>query len=248
MMAAFKPPKNSLLHIEVINEIINAIVAGDLKPGDRIIEQHIAEQMQISRAPVREAIRELVAHDILQFLPRKGAYLAPLEPQGIRDVYLLRSCLEGMAARLAATRLTSADLVELYHLNSKMENATRENDATGFVECDLGFHDLICQKSGHAHLVKIIEGVRIQTRLFMIMSKWHLVAHSQLNREMNAHLPILEAFKNKDEEAAELEMRKHIIFAGNLLLEYTNLGKVLPKENQDISLNSDLFKFSASNS
>ncbi len=244
-MAVFKPPKNSLLHIEVINEIINAIVSGVLKPGDRIIEQHIAEEMQISRAPVREAIRELVAHDILQFLPRKGAYIAPLEPQGIKDVYLLRSSLEGLAARLAATRLSSADLVELYHLNGKMEKATHENDATAFVECDLAFHDLICQKCGHARLVKIIEGVRIQTRLYMVMSKWHLVAHSQLNREMNAHLPILDAFKNRNEAEAEMEMRKHILSAADLLLEYMNLEKRSKSDREEVSSSGDLLKFSS---
>lgn len=246
-MVIFQPPKNNLLHMEVINEIIQAIVSGALKPGDRIIEQHIAEQMQISRAPVREAIRELAAHDIIKFLPRKGAYIASLEPQGIQEVYLLRSCLEGLAARLAAVHLTQADLNQLVQLNECMVQATFENKATDFVESDLNFHDLICQRCGYGRLIKMIEGVRIQTRLYMIMSKWHLVAHSQLNRETNAHLPILEALKARDQEAAEAKTREHIISSGKLLLEYLNRNRSDAKEEAEVVLDSNLFKFSTSN-
>lgn len=219
-MAVFCPPKSNLLHTEVINAIINAIVSGSLKPGERIIEQHIAEQMQISRAPVREAIRELVAQDIIKFLPRKGAYIAPLSQRGIQEVYTLRGCLEGLAARLATLELTEKDLNELYSLNAKMEEATRANDANAFIEADLAFHDLICQRCGHARLLKMIDGVRLQTRLYMVMSKWNLVAHSQLNREMNAHQPVLDAFRDRNQEEAEKSMRCHITSAGNLLLEY----------------------------
>ncbi|TCL70042.1 DNA-binding GntR family transcriptional regulator [Hydrogenispora ethanolica] len=219
-MTVFNPPKSNLLHIEVINAIINAIVSGSLKPGDRIIEQHIAEQMQISRAPVREAIRELVAQDIIKFLPRKGAYIAPLNPKNVQEVYLLRSCLEGLAARLATEWLTEADLNQLYLLNFKMGEATLKNDALAFIESDLAFHDLICHRCDHAQLIKMLEGVRVQTRLYMIMSKWNLVAHSQLNREMNAHQPILDAFRERNPEAAEQTIRAHIITSGNLLLEY----------------------------
>ncbi len=230
-MTDFSPPKSNLLHIEVINAIINAIVSGALKPGDRIIEQHIAEQMQISRAPVREAIRELVAQDIIKFMPRKGAYIAPLNPKNIQEVYLLRSCLEGLAARLATDLLTEADLSQLYLFSLKMGEATLKNDAAAFIESDLAFHDLVCHRCGHAQLIKMIEGVRIQTRLYMVMSKWNLVAHSQLNREMNAHQPILDAFRERDQEAAEKVMRTHIVAAGDLLLEHLVEAKRNPGDD-----------------
>jgi DNA-binding GntR family transcriptional regulator len=219
-MNVFNPPQSNLLHTEVINAIINAIVTGSLKPGDRIIEQRIAEEMQISRAPVREAIRELVAQDIIKFLPRKGAYISSMDTKSIQEIYLLRSCLEGLAARLAATRLTEAELNELCLLNLKMGEATLKNNADEFIKLDLAFHELICRRSEHVQLIKMIDGVRIQTRLYMIMSKWHLVAHSQLNREMNAHQPILDAFRGRDCEEAEKSMREHIDKSGNLLLEY----------------------------
>lgn len=219
-MKVFNPPNSNLLHIEVINAIINAIVSGSLQPGDRIIEQHIAAEMQISRAPVREAIRELVAQDIIQFIPRKGAYIAPLNPKKIQEIYLLRSCLEGLAARLTVALLTEKDFNELCLLNLKMGEAILKNDAGAFIEYDLAFHELICQRSGYAQLIKMIDGVRIQTRLFMIMSKWNMVSHSQLNREMNAHQPILDAFRDRNQDEVEQRMRTHIITSGNLLLEY----------------------------
>jgi DNA-binding GntR family transcriptional regulator len=223
-MALFNPPQSNSLHVEVINAIINAIVSGSLKPGDRIIEQRIAEEMQISRAPVREAIRELAAQDIIKFLPRKGAYIAPMEANNVKETYLLRSCLEGLAARLAATRLSKSELDELRLLNLKMGEATLKNDAEQFIQLDLAFHELINQRSEHAQLIKMIDGVRIRTRLYMVMSKWNLVAHSQLNREMNAHQPLLDALGARDGELAEKKMREHIVKAGDLLLENLEEG------------------------
>lgn len=233
-MAMFNPPKSKSLHKEVINAIIDAIVSGALKPGCRIIEQHIAEEMQISRAPVREAIRELAAQDIIKFIPRKGAYVASLDPNNIEKIYLLRSYLEGLAARLATGLFTETDLKELYMLTYQMGEAALNNNVNNFINLDLMFHDLICRRCEHAQLKKIIDGVHLQTRLFMNMSKWHLAAHSQLNREMNAHQPILEAFRARNHEEAEMKMREHIIMAGNLLLEHLAVNGSNPAEESVI--------------
>lgn len=222
---AFKPMKTNLLHMDVVNAIIAAIVTGELKPGDRIIEQHIAEQMQISRAPVREAIRELVAQGIVKFLPRKGAYIAPLEPDEIRNVYLLRSRLEGLAAFIATPKLLNNDLHLLLSFSENMETATQENDAKKFIENDLKFHDLICQICGNENLQKMIAGVRIQIQLFMMISKWNLVIHSQLTKESRTHQPIIHAFLKSDADLAEQCMRSHVISAGALLIEYIEENK-----------------------
>jgi len=234
-MVTFKPPRNNLLHIEVINAIIDAIVSGKLKPGDHIVEQHIAQEMQISRAPVREAIRELAAQDILKLIPRKGAFVAPLDPKNIEGIYLLRSYLEGLAARLAVLRLTEADLNELYLLNYQMGEAAVKNNVNTFINLDLRFHDYICQHCDHSQLKRMIDGVQLQTKLFMNMSKWHLAAHSELHREMNAHQPLLEALRARNQDEAERRMREHIIMAGNLLLEYleNKTGKVSREQNDD---------------
>ncbi len=221
----FKPMKNNLLHMDVVNEIIEAIVTGELKPGDRIIEQHIAEQMQISRAPVREAIRELVAQGIVRFLPRKGAYVAPLEPEEIRNVYLLRSRLEGLAAFIATPKLSTNDLQLLLQLSENMERATQNNDGKKFIDNDLKFHDRICQICENQYLQKMISGVRIQIQLFMKISKWNLVAHSQLTKESRTHQSIIQAFLKSDAVQAEQSMREHIISSGALLIEYIEENK-----------------------
>ncbi|HBE80809.1 MAG TPA: GntR family transcriptional regulator [Firmicutes bacterium] len=221
----FRPMKNNLLHMDVVNEIIEAIVSGELKPGDRIIEQHIAKQMQISRAPVREAIRELVAQGIVRFLPRKGAYIAPLEPEEIRNVYLLRSRLEGLAAFMATSRFSNSDLQILLQLSENMESATKENNGKKFIDNDLKFHDKICQTCENQNLQKMIAGVRIQIQLFMMISKWNLVAHSQLTKESRTHQPIIQAFLKSDAAQAEQCMREHIISSGALLIDYVEENK-----------------------
>jgi DNA-binding GntR family transcriptional regulator len=218
-MNSFQPATNNLLHTEVINDIIAAIVAGDLKPGDRVIEQYIAQQMKISRSPVREAIRELVAQGILQFEPRKGAYVSPIVPNEIKSTYMLRSRLEGLTARLATDYLTKEDLVILEQNSQQMVEASRVNHAASFVDNDIKFHDFITGHCNHPRLIKMIEGVRIQTRLYMVMSKEYLVAHSQLNRESNAHQPILEAFRLHDCDLVEKRVQEHILAAGEIMLE-----------------------------
>ncbi len=218
-MNSFQPATNTLLHTEVINDIIAAIVSGDLKPGDRVIEQYIAQQMKISRSPVREAIRELVAQGILQFEPRKGAYVSPMIPSEIKSTYLLRSRLEGLAARLATEYLTKDDLNTLGTHTQEMVEASQINNAMSFVENDIKFHDFITTHCNHSRLIKMIEGVRIQTRLYMVMSKEYLVANSQLNRESNAHQPILEAFRQHDCDLVEQRVQEHILAAGEIMLE-----------------------------
>jgi DNA-binding GntR family transcriptional regulator len=232
-MSLFQPPVNNLLHTDVINDIIAAIVAGDLKPGDRVIEQYIAQQMKISRSPVREAIRELVAQGILQFEPRKGAYVSPMVPGEIKSTYMLRSRLEGLAARLSTDYLTQDDLVILEHNSLQMVEASQVNNAAAFVDNDIQFHDFITTHCNHPRLIKMIEGVRIQTRLYMVMSKEYLVAHSQLNRESNAHQPILEAFRMHDCNLVEQKVQEHILAAGEIMLEsILSQGENIIKEKQ----------------
>ncbi len=215
-MSIFKPPQKNLLSVEVMNRIIDAIAVGELNPGDHITEQYIAAKMEISRAPIREAIRELASQGIIRLLPRKGAYIAPLFPQDIKEAYILRSCLEGLAAELATKRLTREDLMALESFTKKMEQAAIDDNSAVYVENDLKFHDLIAERSGHYRLIKMIEGVRVQTRLLMSMSKCHSISQT----DESSHQLIIEALNARNAELAEQRMRQHIRVMGNRLLNH----------------------------
>lgn len=227
-MSNFKPVSNDLLHNEVINAIIKAIACGEIRPGERIIEQNIAEQMQISRAPVREAIRELSAQDILEVTPRKGAYVAEVTVKSIEEAYSLRSVLEGMAVELSIKNLTTKEVEHLENLSKKMTEKLKENKIDDFMNYDVEFHSIINEKCNHLKLEKTIANLRLQTKLYMAMSKWQLLNNSALEMEYHAHDDIVDALKAKDGRKAKFEMEKHINFAGNTLIEI--LKKIKPRE------------------
>ena len=217
---AFKPVNNSNLYVEVVNSIITAIATGELKAGEKIKEQQIADEMNISRAPIREAIRDLAAQGIVEYAPKKGATVATLNEKSIRETYSLRALLEGMAVHLAIENITDEEIKKMEDSSKEMTEKLKEKDVEAFIEKDVEFHNFICEKCNHSKLQKLIKTFVIQTRLFMIMSKYNMLINSSLSKEYGVHDKIIEKIKAKDKEGAEKEMRDHIITSGEVLINY----------------------------
>lgn len=217
---AFKPVNNSNLYVEVVNSIITAIATGELKAGEKIKEQQIADEMNISRAPIREAIRDLAAQGIVEYAPKKGATVATLNEKSIRETYSLRALLEGMAVHLAIENITDEEIKKMEDSSKEMTEKLKEKDVEAFIEKDVEFHNFICEKCNHSKLQKLIKTFVIQTRLFMIMSKYNMLINSSLSKEYGVHDRIIERIKAKDKEGAEKEMRDHIITSGEVLINY----------------------------
>ena len=219
-MGTFKPITNTNLYVEVINSIITAIATGELKSGEKIIEQTIATEMNISRAPIREAIRELAAQGIVEYIPKKGATVATLNKKSIEETYSLRALLEGMAVRLAIDNMTKEDIQTLTSLSKTMTESLKKQDVENFINCDVAFDSLICQRSNHSKLQKLIENFVLQTKLYMRMSKYNMLINSSLSIEYGVHDNLIELIKNKDKEKAENEMKNHIMNSGEVLINY----------------------------
>lgn len=217
---AFKPVNNSNLYVEVVNSIITAIATGELKAGEKIKEQQIADEMNISRAPIREAIRDLAAQGIVEYVPKKGATVATLNEKSIRETYSLRALLEGMAVHLAIENITDEEIKKMEDSSKEMTEKLKEKDVEAFIEKDVEFHNFICEKCNHSKLQKLIKTFVIQTRLFMIMSKYNMLINSSLSKEYGVHDKIIEKIKAKDKEGAEKEMRNHITTSGEVLINY----------------------------
>ncbi|MDI6870567.1 MAG: GntR family transcriptional regulator [Bacillota bacterium] len=217
---SFRPPENKALRVEVANEIVRAIANGHFKPGDRLVEQHIAKEMGISRAPIREALRELEGQGIVVTVPRKGAFVSHLGQEDVEELFTLRSVVEGLAARLAATRVSGRDLAQLTRYTEEMVAAARRKDTEAFVARDLTFHELIWTRSEHKRLLKVLDGIRTLTRLFMVISKHALTTDEQLVQEAEGHKPIIEALGARDAERAEAVIRAHITQAGERVAKY----------------------------
>ena len=222
---AFKPISNTNLYVEVINSIITAIATGELKSGEKIIEQTIANEMNISRAPIREAIRDLAAQGIVEYTPKKGATVATLNEKSISETYSLRALLEGMAVRLAIDNITDEEIEMLEKLSKEMTESLKKKEVEKFIENDVIFHNFICNKSNHSKLQKLIENFVLQTKLYMIMSKYNMLINSTLSLEYGVHDKLIGFMKQRDKENAEKEMRNHITTSGEVLLNYLSQSK-----------------------
>ncbi|QNP73312.1 GntR family transcriptional regulator [Streptomyces roseirectus] len=135
------------------------IIAGRLAPGDRLVERELAERFGVSRVPVREAVRALVAEGFVHFASARRAVVRRLTPDDVRELFELREALEVYAAGLAASRATPEALAELRALLDEAATATKEADAEAITDVNTRFHDRILALAGNSLLSSVMEPV-----------------------------------------------------------------------------------------
>ena len=191
----------------VFEHLRNSILNGDLKPWERLMEVQLAEQLGVSRTPVREAIRKLELEGLVVMVARKGAYVADVSVKDILDVLEVRSVLEGLAAALAAERMTEEELEELelisYHFKRHVEN----EDTEGMIEKDMQFHDRIIHSTRNPKLIQIAQSLQEQVQRFRIT---YFSEYSSTKELLVEHQAILEAIANRDAVAAQKVTQHHI--------------------------------------
>jgi len=196
-----------------------AIVKGDIAPGEKLNEPRLAEQFSVSRGPLREAIRRLVAMGLIRHIPNVGASVVTLSLTNITDLYDVREVLEGKAAALAATNMNAQERLELrklidIHRQHIETNAGQYMQAEG----DFDFHYKIIQGCGNAmlthqlchELYHLVRMFRYQTSRFKTRSNRALVEHEQL----------VYAIEQRDSDMAEMLMRRHISRAKESIINY----------------------------
>lgn len=203
------------LRERVVNNIRRAIVAGALKPGTRLVETAIAEQMGISRAPVREAIRSLEQEGFVVSIPRKGSFITKLKRQDVEEIYVLRTALEGLAVKLAFPHMTPEDIDELEVIIGKMRQAAEENDLSQLVEWDHAFHRRIVENSHNKWLIRAWLNMSAQLRLFFSIKDQ---LYDNPHDVVDTHFPIIEVLRGNDVEIAQDILAEHIVKAGELVL------------------------------
>lgn len=193
---------------EVVFEYLrNAILAGELKPGERLMEVTLAEQLGVSRTPVREAIRKLEKESFVIMIPRKGAYVADLTKKDIMEVLEIRKELEGFAAALAAERMALSEKEALGKVVERFNESLISMDKKSMIECDNEFHSLIFEATKNQRLINIIYDLHDQFQRF------RLIYFNEFNnyKEIQAsHNRIFDAIIKKDVKGARSEAESHV--------------------------------------
>ena len=204
----FTPPLQRALRSDVYDALRRALVQGALKPGQRINEAELARQMQISRAPIREAIRQLEQEGLLESVPRRGTFVPALSREDVEEVYTLRADLEARAVRRAVPRLTTGELATLTDFVDKMCAAGEAKDLATVLEADIQFHRFLVEAAGWPRLRKLWEGLHPQTlTLYTLntLTDWTSVDHAR------RHEPLLVAIRTGDPEVATAAIQEHIL-------------------------------------
>lgn len=202
----------------VFENLRTAILDGNLKAGQRLMEVQLAEQLGVSRTPIREAIRKLELEGLVVMLPRKGAYVANMSFKDLIDVLEIRASLEGLAASLASERRRDEDIVELERVAKEFEKSVRETNIDNVLKKDVEFHEKIFIMANNKKLYQLITSLWEQVHRFRVTYVSNYEASLSL---VDEHNRILEAIKEGDSELAKKYATEHIELAEQFFMENT---------------------------
>ena len=200
----------------VLEAIREAIIDGKLRPRERLMEIQLAEELGVSSTPVREALRKLELEGFIVMVPRKGAYVADLSYKDIADVFEIRAALEGLAAGLAAERITEEELEDMGRLLVEKGEAAASGDIERCVEVDTKFHEALYKASRNDRLITILSNLREQIQRFRLTS---LSSPGRMRQSFDEHRAIIEMLEARDIAAVRHLATEHIENAENVLLE-----------------------------
>jgi DNA-binding GntR family transcriptional regulator len=205
--------ERTVMREQIKELIIQRILEGTYKPGERIVELQLVNELGVSQAPVREALRDLEAMRFIETEPYKGARVRAVSRDELAQSYPVRAVLEELAGQMATPRAT----VELFsQLDSEVQNmrkAARNKDQHSLLVHDARFHELIVEATGNTVLLDTWSGLRIEA--FTLVSV--VTSHLDLVAIANTHLPILDALRSGDAHLTGKVMREHITSFGDML-------------------------------
>ena len=146
----------------VFQTLRQAILRGELKPGERLMEIQLANKLGVSRTPIREAIRKLELEGLVLMIPRRGAEVAEITEKSLRDVLEVRGALEELAVDLACERITQEDISKLKEAAKLFEETLPGEDVTEIAEADVKFHDIIYLSTDNQRLIQLLYNLREQ--------------------------------------------------------------------------------------
>ncbi len=191
---------------QVAAALREAIAAGEVMRGERLIEIELAEQFGVSRGPIRDAIRILQLEGLVES-QSPGVVVTGIDQEAINEVYSLRGAIEGLAVRLVVARRGDGAYEDIVRHVEAMERAATANDAAAFAQADVAFHNEICLVSGHKRLADVWQRYEA---IMMTLLRLTISLDQDLSVSASKHRSLLELIRSGDSDAAETELVSHL--------------------------------------
>ncbi len=202
-----KHAKPKALGEAVYHTLREAIIRNLLPPGTVTNERALAETLQVSRTPVREALRQLTVEGFLTNVPRQGLVVTDLSLKDIEEIYMMRAALEGAAARVSAQMISPSELVILENVCAQMAEATEQNDIERFLALNGRFHEFLC---GTARNKRLTEQVLRLYDAVRPICRDSLAEPARARRSLQEHEALVAAIRRRDPDEAERLAREHM--------------------------------------
>jgi DNA-binding GntR family transcriptional regulator len=202
-----------VLREQVKDLILERILKGDYEPGERIVETRVADELGISQAPVREALRDLELLRFVESEPFRGARVREVTIDELAEIYPVRAALEEVAAQAAATRLTAGELDALEDEVQAMHDAADRGDLHEQAEHDVAFHRIIVEACGNTILLDVWRSLGVESRTLITALKVGTDGHEIAE----LHRPVIDALRSRNPRRSGAALRNHLLYFSKLL-------------------------------
>lgn len=217
-----KPIHTETIKDQVYHILRQQIIEGSLPPGYKIVEQDVADQLNVSRSPVREAIKQLTGDGLLSYVPNCGAFVKQPSAREIMDSYDMRILLEEYSVSHIDDGLREKSRKQLLVLRKKTESLSEVNSITEYLTLDREIHTLIVHMCGNHVAEDIYERVLVQNDSFRTIS---LMSPERLRLSFQEHASIIDCILEKDDDTAQRILRTHLQEAQRTVAHFLGLGE-----------------------
>lgn len=211
------------LHEEVIEQLRDMIVQGGLAPETKLNERVLAAQLGISRTPLREAIKYLASEGLVELLPNRGAVVASLKAEKVKEIFTVLGALEALAGELACRNATDADIAEIRALHYQMVAHHARGELAQYFRYNQQIHIRLVECAANATLAQVYRGLNAHVRRARYMAN---LSHERWDSAVREHEEILDALSARDSTRLQALLRDHL--ANKLVLVMEALGSTTP--------------------